>query len=90
MAKANKQNRRIPIWAYSKTQRKLRYRPKPRHWRRNDLKIQGCLIWQEEVKLDASINEFIWERGIQKIPSKVKVNAVKDEEGVVKATLAEN
>ena len=23
----------------------------------------------EEVKLDASINEFIWERGIQKIPS---------------------
>ena len=44
----------------------------------------------EEVKLDASINEFIWERGIQKIPSKVKVNAVKDEEGIVKATLAEN
>ena len=44
----------------------------------------------EEVKLDSSINEFIWERGIQKIPSKVKVNAVKDEEGVVKATLAEN
>ena len=39
MAKANKQNRRIPIWAYAKTQRKLRYRPKPRHWRRNDLKI---------------------------------------------------
>ena len=31
-----------------------------------------------------------WERGIQKIPSKVKVNAVKDEEGIVKATLAEN
>ena len=29
----------------------------------------------EEDKLDASINEFIWERGIQKIPSKVKVNA---------------
>ena len=39
MAKANKQNRRIPIWAYGKTQRKLRYRPKPRHWRRNDLKV---------------------------------------------------
>ena len=33
MAKANKQNRRIPIWAYAKTNRKLRYRPKPRHWR---------------------------------------------------------
>ena len=34
MAKANKQNRRIPIWAYAKTNRKLRYRPKPRHWNR--------------------------------------------------------
>lgn len=44
----------------------------------------------EEVKIDASINEFIWERGIQKIPSKVKVNAVKDDEGIVFATLAEN
>lgn len=39
MAKANKQNRRIPIWAYNKTQRKLRYRAKPRHWRRNNLKL---------------------------------------------------
>ncbi len=39
MVKANQHNRRIPIWAYSKTQRKLRYRPKPRHWRRKDLKI---------------------------------------------------
>ncbi len=39
MAKATKQNRRIPIWAYAKTNRKLRYRPKPRHWRRNSLKL---------------------------------------------------
>ena len=39
MAKANKQNRRIPIWAYAKTNRKLRYRPKPRHWRRNIFNI---------------------------------------------------
>ena len=31
MAKANKQNRRIPIWAYAKTNRKLRYRPKQKH-----------------------------------------------------------
>lgn len=43
----------------------------------------------EEVKIDASINEFIWERGLKKIPSKVKVKAVKDEEGIVEATLAE-
>ena len=44
----------------------------------------------EEVKIDESINHAIWERGIQKIPSKITVKAVKDEEGVVKATLAEN
>lgn len=43
----------------------------------------------EEVKIDASINEFIWERGLKKIPSKVKVKAVKDDEGIVEATLAE-
>jgi len=39
MAKANKQNRRIPIWAYAKTNRNLRYRPKPRNWRRQSLKV---------------------------------------------------
>ena len=39
MAKANRQNRRIPIWAYAKTKRQLRYRPKPRNWRRNNLKL---------------------------------------------------
>ena len=44
MAKANKQNRRIPIWAYAKTNRKLRYRPKPRHWRLN---YNEGLLWKE-------------------------------------------
>ena len=43
----------------------------------------------EEVKIDESINHAIWERGIQKIPSKITVKAVKDDDGVVKATLAE-
>ena len=43
----------------------------------------------EEVKLDESINHVIWARGIQKIPSKITVKAVKDEDGVVEATLAE-
>ncbi|BBL61951.1 MAG: 50S ribosomal protein L31e [Methanobrevibacter arboriphilus] len=43
----------------------------------------------EEIKIDASVNEKIWERGIQKIPSKIKVKAVKDDDGVVEATLAE-
>lgn len=44
----------------------------------------------EDVKLDASINEKIWERGIQKIPSKIKVKATKDDEtGIVEAVLTE-
>ena len=36
----------------------------------------------EEVKLDESINHVIWARGIQKIPSKITVKAVKDDDGV--------
>ncbi len=43
----------------------------------------------EEIKLDASVNEKLWERGIQKIPPKIKVKAVKDEDGSVAVTLAE-
>jgi len=43
----------------------------------------------DEVKLDASVNEKIWERGIQKIPPKIKVKAVKEEDGTVEVTLAE-
>ena len=39
LAKANKQNRRVPLWAMARTNRQLKYRPKPRHWRRNNLKV---------------------------------------------------
>ncbi|MDR0912500.1 MAG: 50S ribosomal protein L31e [Methanobrevibacter sp.] len=44
----------------------------------------------EEVKIDASVNHKIWERGIQKIPSRIKVKATKDNDGIVEATLAED
>ena len=46
----------------------------------------------EDVVIDSSINEKIWERGIQKIPSKIKVKATlveEDDERYVKAELAE-
>lgn len=43
----------------------------------------------DDVKIDASLNEKIWERGIQKIPPKVKVKAIKDEDGTVAVTLVE-
>ncbi|MGC9310933.1 MAG: 50S ribosomal protein L31e [Candidatus Aenigmatarchaeota archaeon] len=42
----------------------------------------------EVVKLDNSINEAVWERGIHHTPSKIKVKAVK-KEGVVRAGLFE-
>ncbi|MDD3754455.1 MAG: 50S ribosomal protein L31e [Methanobacterium sp.] len=43
----------------------------------------------DDVQLDASVNEKIWERGIQKIPSKIKVKATKEEDGSVLVTLAQ-
>ncbi|HMK53377.1 MAG TPA: 50S ribosomal protein L31e [Methanobacteriaceae archaeon] len=42
----------------------------------------------EDVKIDASVNEKIWERGIQKIPPKIKVKATKEDDGSVLVTLA--
>lgn len=41
----------------------------------------------EDVHLDASINEKIWERGAEKPPSRVRVRAMKFEDGVVEAEL---
>ena len=35
----------------------------------------------EDIKIDNSINEKIWERGIQKVPPKIKVKATKEEDG---------
>lgn len=43
----------------------------------------------DEVILDASVNENIWERGIQKIPPKIKVKATKEDDGSVIVTLAQ-
>jgi len=43
----------------------------------------------EEVKLDPSINERIWERGSEKPPSRIRIRAMKMEDGVVQADLVE-
>lgn len=42
-----------------------------------------------EVKIDKSINEKVWERGGQKPPRKIRVRAMKFEDGQVQAELAE-
>lgn len=42
----------------------------------------------EDVKLDKTINERIWSRGSEKPPSKIRVRAIKMEDGQVQAELA--
>jgi large subunit ribosomal protein L39e len=39
LAKANKQNRRVPAWIMVKTNRRVSTHPKRRHWRRTNLKV---------------------------------------------------
>ena len=41
------------------------------------------------IKIHQSINHEIWERGIKKIPSKIRVKATKDENDTVIAELLE-
>jgi large subunit ribosomal protein L31e len=42
----------------------------------------------EDVKIDRSINERVWSRGAEKPPSKIRVRAMKMEDGQVQAELA--
>ena len=41
----------------------------------------------DDVKIGTSVNEKVWENGMRNPPSKVRVQAVKDEKGVVTAEL---
>ena len=43
----------------------------------------------DEIKIDYAVNEKIWERGIQKVPPRIKVKATKEEDGSVFVTLVE-
>ena len=36
----------------------------------------------ENIKIDSSLNEAVWDRGLKKIPSKIRVKAVKREEEI--------
>ena len=42
---------------------------------------------EEDVWIDSSTNEAIWERGIKKPPSKIKVKAIKFEDGIVEVSI---
>ncbi|MBU6997315.1 MAG: 50S ribosomal protein L39e [Theionarchaea archaeon] len=37
LGKARKQNRRVPVWVWMKTQLHVRTHPRRRHWRRTNL-----------------------------------------------------
>ncbi|MDI6718461.1 MAG: 50S ribosomal protein L31e [Methanomicrobiales archaeon] len=43
----------------------------------------------DDIKIDASINEKIWSRGAENPPPRIRVRAMKFEDGQVQAELAE-
>jgi len=44
---------------------------------------------EEDVWIDGRLNKLIWSRGIQKPPSKVRVKAIKFEDGLVEVSVPE-
>jgi large subunit ribosomal protein L31e len=42
----------------------------------------------ENIKLDQRVNEFLWSRGAKWAPSRIKVRAVKFDDGIVEVELA--
>ena len=43
----------------------------------------------EDIWIDPRLNEHVWERGIQHIPSKVRVKAIRFEDGLIEVDLLE-
>jgi large subunit ribosomal protein L31e len=65
-------------------------------WKRGNRAIKEIRTYlsrhmkSEDIKLDKSINERIWARGNEKPPSKIRIRAMKFEDGQVQAELAES
>jgi len=55
-----------------------------RHFLMKHMKVEQKNVW-----IDGSLNKKLWEHGKFWVPSKIKVRAVKFEDGVVEATLPE-
>jgi len=64
-------------------------------WKRSNTAIKDIRKYlakhmkSEDVKIDKSINEKVWDRGSTKPPSKIRIRAMKMEDGQVQAELAE-
>jgi large subunit ribosomal protein L31e len=46
-------------------------------------------VTEDDVWVDASVNDSIWSKGMQKPPSKVRVKAIKFEDGLVEVSILE-
>jgi large subunit ribosomal protein L31e len=44
---------------------------------------------EADLSIDTALNEYLWTRGIEKPPRRVRVRATKDREGIVKVFLVE-
>ncbi len=72
----------------------LRDVKKAPRWKRSNRAIAVIMEYlkrhtkSEDIFLDATINEKVWERGSQKPPSKIRVR-VTEEEDIIKAELVE-
>jgi len=51
--------------------------------------LRHMKIDEESLKISNEVNEHLWSRGIQKPPRKIRVRAIKDNEGIVTVRLAE-
>ena len=73
-----KDAKRVPVWRQSKRAIKEVREFLARHMRTPI----------DEIKIDNSLNEVIWARGNEKPPLRVRVRAVKFEDGGVEAEFA--
>ncbi|MEK6948998.1 MAG: 50S ribosomal protein L31e [Nanoarchaeota archaeon] len=64
-------------------------------WRRTEKAVKALKEFiakhmkSEDVRLGRYANKLLWEKGIKNPPHHIKVNAVKDNEGIVRVELAE-
>lgn len=64
-------------------------------WKRSTVAVKdirkylGRHMKSTDVKLDRSINERVWDRGAGNPPSRIRVRAMKFDDGQVQAELAE-
>jgi large subunit ribosomal protein L31e len=85
---AEKENEQIYIIPLRDTRRAPR-------WKRSSTAIKDIRKYLEkhmkstDVKLDRTINEKVWDRGAENPPSRIRVRAMKFDDGQVQAELAE-